>query len=281
MIKVVLSLSVLQLIFFIDYFPKLPHSILSKFDKATITVKPQEYIPASVEDYVMNNFKMLGYDKENQWISGCNIFNDSNTTTKENHNNLENFRRDLDSQSKALKEFDSNKTVDLLNKIRKGKYDGDYMTKLCKNTRPHPYGLQALFPSNQLSLTKSGYIEPLIPPLRSPHFCGGYEGDYGLSLNFLVHDFEAICLSLKPSSRIVLIDMGASLDFHEHDKNRNLPPIIELIKTFEKFGFKFDHIYAFEIKEKDPTKVYRHYLPVDYFASYHWINSGMISIICF
>jgi hypothetical protein len=138
--------------------------------------------------------------------------------------------------------------------------------------RLHPDGLQALFPSKQLSLTKSGYVEPLLPPLRSPHFCGDNSKQYGLSLNFLVHDFEAICLNLKPWSRIVLVDMGAALDFH--DNHLQKPPMIDLMTTFEKFGLHFDHIYAFEINGKDPNKVYGEYLPVDYFTSYHWINTG-------
>ena len=84
-------------------------------------------------------------------------------------------------------------------------------------------------------------------------------------------DFETMCLKLKPTSRLVLIDMGAALDFHSDGKQA----VITLMKTFEKFGFFFDHIYAFEIENKDPTEVYRKYLPKEYLTSYHWINTGI------
>jgi hypothetical protein len=60
-----------------------------------------------------------------------------------------------------------------------------------------------------------GYVEPLLPPLRHPDFCKKgrnvrIRAVYDLS--YLVHDFGAMCRRLKRHSRIVLVDMGASLE---------------------------------------------------------------------
>ena len=114
----------------------------------------------------------------------------------------------------------------------------------------------------------------LLLPFRHPNFClRGKNDSVGLaltSLNYLVHDFERMCLKLKPSSKIVLIDMGESLEFH----SSSIAPIMDLMRTYEKFGFFFDHIYAFEATETKPEKVYKELLPEKYFPSYHWINTG-------
>jgi hypothetical protein len=76
-----------------------------------------------------------------------------------------------------------------------------------------------------------------------------------------------MCRKLKPTSQLVLIDMGASLDFHGVSL-----PIMVLLAEYEKFGFHFDHIYAFEITFSEPKHVYKDLLPVEYMAAYHWIN---------
>ena len=91
-------------------------------------------------------------------------------------------------------------------------------------------------------------------------------------MNYIVHDFEAMCHQLKPHTRRVLIDMGASLEFHN---NRRKVPIVQLLELYEKFGFYFDHIYGFEITPTDANKVYGEMLPEKYFPSYHWINTGV------
>lgn len=53
-------------------------------------------------------------------------------------------------------------------------------------------------------------------------------------------------------------------------------PAIYLMTIWQKFGFKFDHIYAYEIKRKDPNDVF-HRLPDNLKAAYHWINVGVDS----
>jgi hypothetical protein len=62
------------------------------------------------------------------------------------------------------------------------------------------------------------------------------------------------------------------LDFHGTTQ-----PIVTLMNLYEKFGFYFDHIYAFEVTSKDPKDVYGKKLPEKFFHSYHWINVGVTS----
>ena len=236
-------------------------------DQASYKSSYKEYIPASTEDYIMTNMVELGFDKE-MWAVGCKIFESPANTTETNYNNLHAFRKDLDIYNQVIEDFDGgNATKNLLKTIRSGEYDD--LSQVCKQLRPHPDGIQALFPSQQVSFTQAGYVEPLLTPMRNPKFCDNTR-KMRFDIDYIVHDFEAMCMKLKPKSRTVLIDMGAALDFHNNGKQ----PIISLMKKYEKFGFYFDHIYAFEIAEKDPKKVYQESLPKEYFTSYHWINAG-------
>ena len=43
---------------------------------------------------------------------------------------------------------------------------------------------------------------------------------------------------------------------------------------YNKFGFKFDHIYAYEAKETKPADVFEQ-VPTELMASFHWINVGV------
>lgn len=107
--------------------------------------------------------------------------------------------------------------------------------------------------------------------MRHHKFCQEDKHDqYILSLDYIVHDFESICRSLKPTSRRILIDMGALLDFHGSDQ-----PIVTLLNLYEKFGFHFDHIYAFEKTPVNAIDVYTKFLPEKYIPAYHWINVGV------
>jgi len=144
-----------------------------------------------------------------------------------------------------------------------GKHDA------CGRTRLHPKGITGLFPKNHLSFSSSGYIEPLFPPSRT---CGNNTNDDEDVLSHLVHDFEAMCHTLLPYSNIVLFDIGASSDFRG-----NKSPLERLLDVYERMGFIFDHIYAFEETFEDPKKVYGSLLPEKYIPSYHWINVGISS----
>jgi hypothetical protein len=79
-----------------------------------------------------------------------------------------------------------------------------------------------------------------------------------------------MCRSLKRHSRIVFFDLGASLKF----KNYNGGPPIYLYNLYRKFGFPFDHIYAYEITPTPPNEVFAQ-LPEELLPSYHWINVGV------
>ena len=237
----------------------------SKTSTRTVDPSPRvEYRASSVEQYVMNNLVKLGYDKDDDPIV-CNMWTDPKVTTAEHHKKINKFVDDIKAHTKAIKKFKP--IPDLMKSIRAGEDIGE----VCKKTRLHPFGLRALFPSNELSLSNSGYVEPLLPPLRHHSLCTDERTDR-ISLDYLVHDFEVMCRSLKPHSRLVLLDLGASLDFHGEKQ-----PIMKLMDLYEKFGFHFDHIYAFEVTPQDPKDVYGEKLPEKYFHSYHWINIGVTS----
>ena len=207
----------------------------------------------------------LGFDKE--WAKGCDIWNN---TEFEMYDNLISFRKGMDKHAEAIGQFEQ--IPDLLKSIiANGNHD------VCATAKPHPDGIKALFPSTSgsddsiLSMTKSGFMEPLFPPMRNPIFCMVDRPRFVLFMaEYLVHDFEAMCRKLKPSSKRVFIDLGASLVF----TGKRTQPVITLLNLYEKFGFNFDHIYAFEQKLANPQEVYESILPQKYFKSYHWINAG-------
>lgn len=105
-----------------------------------------------------------------------------------------------------------------------------------------------------------------------PDFC---DQESVLSLEYLVHDFGVMCRRFKKTFRIVLFDLGASLDFHG-DEDPMDTPVMHLIILYRKFGFRFDHVYAFEITPQDSQDVVDK-MPSHLLASYHWINVGMSS----
>ena len=45
-------------------------------------------------------------------------------------------------------------------------------------------------------------------------------------------------------------------------------------QLYGKFGFKFDHIYAYEVTVKEPANVFKQ-VPKKLMASFHWINVGV------
>jgi hypothetical protein len=58
------------------------------------------------------------------------------------------------------------------------------------------------------------------------------------------------------------------------NSNREQNPIVSFLAEFKKFGFHFDHIYAFEVAEFEAREVYKDMIPDEFMASYHWINAG-------
>jgi hypothetical protein len=112
-------------------------------------------------------------------------------------------------------------------------------------------GIGEIFLSNQFSFSSTvGALEPLTPPLRHPKYCQNRR--MLMDLSYLVHDFHTMCKNLKPTSRTIFVDMGASLDFHG---SSNMPALY-ILNLYRKFGFYFDHIYAYEITPKEPSEVF-------------------------
>ena len=223
----------------------------------------ETYIPAKIEKYILENLVKLRYNVilNPRFTAACQIWH---IKELEIHDDLMKFRLDLKNHTKAIKNFKP--IPDLLNSIiSNGSHD------VCRTASLHPQGLKGLFPGDQtLSKTSSGYVEPLVSPMRSPEMCfADVRMDEMTNQDYLVHDFESMCRKLKPHSRRVFIDVGASLTIMNTSQ-----PVFELLDLYEKFGFKFDHIYAFESTFVQPEEVYKKLLPKKYFDNYHWINVG-------
>lgn len=206
----------------------------------------------------MDNLVSLGYAQDGVFPMTCGIWKNPDTTNKVFHEQITAYKEELEHYTDIVNNFTA--IPDLRKAIqRTNNHD------VCKATRPHSEGLQEIFKSSsQLSYSSNtGYMEPLLPPMRHPKLCDWRHGNV-LNLAYLVHDFEAMCHKLKPHSRLVMIDAGASLEFHGKDQ-----PIMYLLNLYEKFGFHFDHIYALEMKKFDPNTVYQKLLPEKYMQSYH------------
>lgn len=224
------------------------------------------YKPAPVETFVVSHTKDLKLDVPlPEWTPSCHVITDPNATPYQAQ--LLTFIQELEAYYKLVDAFqfpiqDLRKSVTL------------YNNDVCDLVKLHPAGLPGIFnQSQQLSLSSSGWVEPLLPPMRHPKFC--FEKGKRPSLmrmDYLIHDFQALCQKLKPRSRTVLVDMGASLSFHAGQQS----PVLFLIQLYRKFGFKFDHVYGYEYTAIDAGKVFKD-LPEHLDASYHWINVGVVA----
>lgn len=215
------------------------------------------YRPAPIESYLIQNAVELGYHATGTQ-EGCRIWKDPEATPSTIHAQLQAFLDDLDEYEIRVQEF-KQQIPDL--RVREN-------DDICRTVDLHDGGV-IFQKSQQLSFTSAGFVEPLLPPMRHPAFCKiGHQRL--LDLSYMVHDFGAMCRSLKPTSRIVLFDIGASLQFH----GKRSSPAIYLTDLYERFGFPFDHIYAFEITKKDPEEVFR-LVPPNLLPTYHWINVGV------
>lgn len=239
----------------------------------TFAERYTSYIPAESEEYILNHTAELGLiPRPPNLVTTCHIWTD-NTTTPYNTQLIE-FNTELAAYYKKVDEFTPIK--DLRSYLFKGKQqqeeqEHDEEEDFCQKVELHPDGLPALFPSGQISLTRAGWVEPLLPQMRHPNFCLVDQGMYNLMrLDYMVHDFGVMCQNLKPWSRTIFVDLGASLSFHTGSKS----PALFILDLYRKFGFPFDHVYAFELTQQDPKFVLSK-LPENILASYHWINVGV------
>jgi hypothetical protein len=229
---------------------------------------PFAYQPAPSEKFVIEHADELGYNSQ-EWTKGCNIW--GNETPSEISVGLHAMIPELTDYNNRVQTFQPVKD------LRKQLIEGDdvHNAAVCQTVELDPAGLPGIFKSGELSQTaNAGYVEPLLPPMRHPEYC--FYGDRKLlDLGYLVHDFSAMCRKLKPTSRTILIDMGASLRFHQEMHHLKDMPAVYLGELYKQFGFPFDHIYAFEKQPQDAQKVYEEYLPEAWLTSYHWINAGV------
>lgn len=222
------------------------------------------YIPSIAEKYVFDHSRELGLHEEDKekarLIQTCQLWKNRSLTPLVD--SLDVYQAEIQLYSSLVSNFDP--IPDLRQELRKGRPRDE----VCRQVELHPQGLEGIFKSGQLSTGRFGKIEPLLPPLRHPAFCNTH--DNLLNLAYLVHDFGAMCRRLSSRSRTVLVDMGASLLFHgAHDS-----PAVYITNLYKKFGIPFDHIYAFEISETKPDRVFSR-LPEHLLPSYHWINVGV------
>ena len=235
----------------------------------------KKYEPSMVEKYVMDNaegklsyLNLTGHDG-NTTAYGCGIWTDPTSTPY--YKQLRQFTTELRTYNTFVSKFKRNSPYDLRRDIREqGNHD------VCDTLEVVKGGPLQIFQSGVLSRVGNdgGYVEPLLPPLRHPDLCLN-KALYVMDMRYIIQDFASLCRKLKPHSRVVFVDMGAALDFHAGGKD-NIMPAVYITQMYQKFGFHFDHIYAFELKQKDPADVYRR-IPEDLRAAYHWFNVGVDS----
>lgn len=240
---------------------------------------PYHYKPAFVEAHIMEKLIDWGWNQANRKVSGCSIW----TTKEVTANNglyaaLNSFRAELKTYHQAIEEYRPlGSEFNIIKALRASQPNEPH--KICDSLRIHPEGLDHFFPSKQLSFApRVGYIEPLTTPMRHPDFCFDTSDRKALmDMRYMVHDFEHMCRNLQPTTRLVLIDLGASLSYHdgEQEVDADEPPILYLLRLYQKFGFRFDHIYGYEVTFKAPNEVYEKLLPVEWMPAYHWINIGV------
>ena len=120
----------------------------------------KQYVPAPCEEIIVSQSEALGWESvgEVNLTKGvntnprtCQIWDDPKLTFD---CGLDRFAVDLEGYVAAVQQF-----VPITNvheSIKLGNYS------VCSDTRLHESGLGGMFPSGQLSLTSSGYVEPLV-----------------------------------------------------------------------------------------------------------------------
>jgi len=230
--------------------------------KSSLREGPASYVPAGIENYVIDNAEKLGFNTEpGVDASACTIWKDPTATTI--HKELHTVKNEMIAFAEHIQGLRS-PVPDLRLAV-------EHNQSICDDLGFSKGGVGSLFPSGQLSqVPGKGYMEPITTPLRHPFFCEGPRRQWLLNLGYLVHDFPAICRSLKRTSRTVFIDMGASLQFHVTGDQ----PAVYITNLYRKFGIPFDHIYAYEVRPTPPEKVFEK-VPQHMRAAYHWINVGV------
>eukprot|EP00956_Cyclotella_meneghiniana_P006993 scaffold9402_cov77-Cyclotella_meneghiniana.AAC.8 len=229
-----------------------------------------KYTPSSLERYIIDNGKALGYKTTKTDVADtCAIIRDGGSSI---YNDLQQYFQDLENYNKLVRDFRPLQDLRLQFNSDEDKHHA------CEATKLHNDGLSGIFSSTQLVSASSavGVMEPLLPTMRSHKICDDFETNL-LAMDYMVHDFYSMCKQLQKHSRLIFIDMGASLDFHEDMHSEK--PAIYIQSIYSKFGFVFDHIYAYEVNPKHPSKVFEA-IPDELQSSWHWINVGVDARPC-
>ena len=224
--------------------------------------QPYHYDASPMEQYFIDNSEKLGLNNTSSTATCPLVFDDTSPVYDE----LRSYFEELEAYNRLVKDFEPI-TYDLRDRIQLGETN---MEQVCSATQIHPEGLSGVFKSNISSSNHAGRMEPILPVMRDHRICDNI-GSYLMSMEYLVHDFYSMCMRLKKTSRTVFIDMGASLQFHG---SADSSPAVYINRIFRKFGFKFDHIYAYEITQTAPSKAFES-VPNELMNSFHWINVGV------
>jgi hypothetical protein len=138
-------------------------SLLMPTEPRSQQIKPySKYHASPSEEYVLSHSKELGLEETTSLPATCAMWT-SNTATPM-HDSLQEYVRELDEYNRLVKDFKPVPDV--------RQYLNDPTQDVCQRLELHPDGLPGIFKSGQLSYTTtSGYVEPLLPPLRHPRFC--------------------------------------------------------------------------------------------------------------
>ncbi|KAL3797883.1 hypothetical protein HJC23_006921 [Cyclotella cryptica] len=220
------------------------------------------YEPSMLENYFIVNLEVLGLRINNRTRTCPLIFNTSSPINDDMHA----YFRELDHYNDLMKNF-----TPVEHDLRKSiEHDASNIEEVCSVTKIHPDGLGGIFAERHASISNTmGAMEPLLPVFRSQKICVDARSHL-MSMEYLVHDFYSMCKNLKRDSRNIFVDMGASLEFHAGISS----PAVYINQIFRRFGFHFDHIYAYEIREVPSARVYE-LVPNELMDSFHWMNVGV------
>jgi hypothetical protein len=263
--RVLIGLCVIATGCYYGFFYAEEESSITRYYGMTIRGMSKGYFPSAIETYMLKHSKDLGYDvgTEENMADACTVWRDESVSSI--YKDLQTYRAELDEYNRLVQKYPGAGVDDLRMHLDEG---------ICDKLEVKQGGLASIFKSGSLSrVGETGFVEPMLPPMRHPGICVDYH-KYLMDMGYLIHDFGAMCRKLKRHSRTVFVDMGAALDFHNGGKG--VTPAIYVTHMYKKFGFKFDHIYAYELKAKDPKDVYER-IPDDLRAAYHWFNVGVDS----
>ena len=250
---VLVAITVLQYFFFATYSTEM--MVVHDIQQST----PQSYLPSDLENGVMNiSRSQLHFDLVD--IDECDLF--LNKSRRSMYRKYHQYAEMLGNYSLAVEAFTTG--IDDIRLVDKGIHP-----KFCDSLN-----LLHLFEDGFLSRVNNILLEPLLPPMRHPSFCE-HRRKFSLNIDYLVHDFASICQNMKPTSRTIFFDIGASLQYHNARKRR-ANPAISLVDVYKRFGIKFDHYYAFEYTKLPSDEVFEK-IPPDLLPSYHWFNVGVKS----